>query len=75
MLDPRAFTSNRQVGLENKRAKGTSNRNFMSVFPLKSLEPASFGASLVLSTIVLPGKLALISPGTKNQTDAEYHNI
>ena len=43
LLDPRAFTSSKHVGLENKRAKSTRDGNFMSVFPLKSLEPASFG--------------------------------
>ena len=61
VLDPRAFTSNKQVGLENKRAKSTRGGNFMSVFSLKSLEPASLGASLVLSTIFLTRKLALFN--------------
>ena len=53
LLDPCAFTCNKQ-GLENKQAKSTRNGNFMSVFLLKSLKLASFGASLVLSTIVIP---------------------
>ena len=55
MLDPRVFIRNKQVELENKGAKSTRDGNSMSVFPLKFLEQASFGASLVLSTIVLTG--------------------
>ena len=83
MLDPRAFTS-KQVGLDNKRAKSTCDEKIYEFFHSNSQSPAGFDASLVLSTILLPGKLALFRliinfkkvevPGPKIPTDAEYHN-
>ena len=51
MLDSHAFTSNKQVGLENKGAHSTRDGNLYQFFLSKPLEPASFGASFVLSTI------------------------
>ena len=55
LLDPRAFTSNKQVGLENKRAKSMRDGKIYQFFQSKPPILAGFGASLVLSTIVLPG--------------------
>ena len=79
MLDPCTFTTNKQEGIQNECPKSTRDGNFMSVFSLKSLETAGFGASLVLS---FTWELALITnfrkvdaQGMKNSTDAEYHNI
>ena len=54
LLDHRAFTSNKQVELENERLKSTRNGNLYQFSLSRTPEPAGFGASLVLSTIVLP---------------------
>ena len=56
-------TSKKHVYIANeKKGRDARSRQFsLSNFP----EPASFGASLVLSTILLPGKLALFRLITK----------
>ena len=59
-FDPRAFTSIEQVGLENERPKSTRDGKMYQFFLSKTPGPTSFGVSSVLSTIVLPGKLALL---------------
>ena len=84
LLDPPAFTSNKQVGLENKGAKSMRDGKIYQFFQSKPPALAGFGASLVLSTIVLPVifvPFRLItnfkkveSLGPKNPTDVEYLN-
>ena len=84
MLDPRAFTSNKQVGLENEHPESTRGEKMYQFSLSKNPKPISFGASIVLRTILLPGKLALFTlkiefekvdcPGPKPPTDVEYHN-
>ena len=68
-----------------RKTKGwTRDCKIWSIFSLKSLKPASFGTSLVVSTILLPGnwplftliiefkKAVVLEP--KHSTDLEYHN-
>ena len=72
------------MGLENEQPESTCDGNLYQFSLSKTPEPASFGASLVLNTIVLPRKLTLFRlitefkkvevPGPKTPTDAEYHN-
>ena len=45
--------SNKEVGLENKQAESMRDGKTYQFFQSKPTEPASFGAFLVLSTIVL----------------------
>ena len=54
LLNPCAYTSNKQVGLEIEQSKSTCDGKLHQFSLSKTPEPAGFGASLVLSTIVLP---------------------
>ena len=54
LLDPRAFTSHKQAGLENERPKSMRDGNLYQFFNSKPPLLTGFGASLLLSTIVSP---------------------
>ena len=69
---------NKQVGLEIEWPKSTRNGTMYQFFHSNSPSPASFGASLVLSTILFPRNWALFRLNTEFKkveypTDVEYH--